>query len=203
MRSYSLTPTNIKKEENIINQILINNGYNQYTAQQKHKYATRNTQKTIWSTFTYNGPEIRTITKLFHNTNIKIAFKTNTTLKRHLTPKTPIADKFNQSGVYMLKCNNCPLRYVGQTGRAFRTRFKEHIHDIKNNRSHSKYAQHILDTGHEYGPIEQIMDILHIKNKGHILNTLEQFEIYKIIKNSLQLNDTHTFTKNPIFDLLI
>jgi hypothetical protein len=103
----------------------------------------------------------------------------------------------------MLKCNNCPFKYIGQTGRAFRTRFKEHIHDIKNNRCHSKYAQHILNTGHEYDPIEQIMDILHIKNKGYILNTLEQFEIYKITKNKLQLNDTHTFTKNPIFDLLI
>jgi hypothetical protein len=65
----------------------------------------------------------------------------------------------------MLKYNGCPLKYVGQTGRAFRTRFKEHIYNIKNIRHHSKYAQHILDTGHEYGAIDQIMEQLQVGNK--------------------------------------
>jgi hypothetical protein len=42
--------------------------------------------------------------------------------------------------VYQLQCADCPRRYVGQTGRTFKTRFKEHIRDIKNNGQNSKFA---------------------------------------------------------------
>jgi hypothetical protein len=43
--------------------------------------------------------------------------------------KTP--NKFEQCGVYKLNCNSCHKAYIGQTGRNFKTRFKEHIQDIK------------------------------------------------------------------------
>jgi hypothetical protein len=48
---------------------------------------------------------------------------------------------------------DCPIKYVGQTGRTFNTRYKEHIHDIRSNNSHSGYSNHILNTGHAYGTI--------------------------------------------------
>jgi hypothetical protein len=35
---------------------------------------------------------------------------------------------------------------TGQTGPAFKTRFKEHVRVMKNNGQNSKFAQHILDT---------------------------------------------------------
>jgi hypothetical protein len=94
-----------------------------------------------------------------------------------------MTDIYNRSDVYLLKCDKCPLKYVGQIGRTLRTRFKEHIHDMRNNRPHSKYAQHILDAGHKYGVIDQIMEVLHVENKGCRLNTLERFEIYKLIQS--------------------
>jgi hypothetical protein len=34
------------------------------------------------------------------------------------------------------------------------------------------------------------------------MNTLEQFHIYKLSKNNLQLNDTYTDMHNPIFKLI-
>jgi hypothetical protein len=52
--------------------------------------------------------------------------------------------------------------YVGQTGRTFRSRYKEHIREIKPNGSTSKYAQHVLDTAHNYDDIEVTMKILQI-----------------------------------------
>jgi hypothetical protein len=67
----------------------------------------------------------------------------------------------------------------------------------------SKYAQHILDTGHAYGKIEETMDVIHVTGKGRLLNTLERFYIYDLSKNKLQMNDTYTDTYNPIFDLSI
>jgi hypothetical protein len=78
-------------------------------------------QKTKWATFIYYGPETRTITKLFKNRDIGIAFKTTNTIKNHPKPREHIRDIYKESGVYQLKCNECPLRYIGQTGRTFKT----------------------------------------------------------------------------------
>jgi hypothetical protein len=58
------------------------------------------------------------------------------------------------------------LRYIGQTGRTFKDRYKEHIQAIRNNKQTSKCAQHILDTGHAYGTIEETMDIIQTTKKG-------------------------------------
>jgi hypothetical protein len=35
------------------------------------------------------------------------------------------------------------------------------------------------------------------------INTLEKFEIYKLTKNKRHLNDVHTSTINPIFDIIL
>jgi hypothetical protein len=42
-----------------------------------------NQKKIKWATFTYFGPDTRIITKLFRNSNIKLAFKTNNTIQFH------------------------------------------------------------------------------------------------------------------------
>jgi hypothetical protein len=102
-----------------------------------------------------------------------------------------------------MKCNTCPLKYIGQTGRNFRTRFKEHIHAIRTNNMTSRYAQHILETGHAYGKIEDTLDILNRENKGPLMNTWERFHIHRLTKDNMQLNDAYTDTRNPIFDLIL
>ena len=45
----------------------------------------------------------------------------------------------NPSGIYKLKCNTCNKVYVGQSGRAIGTRFKEHIRYVRSNNSTSAY----------------------------------------------------------------
>jgi hypothetical protein len=71
---------------------------------------------------------------------------------------------------------------VGQTGRDFKTRYKEHINDIKSNKDKSRYALHILQENHEYGPIDKIMNILKLQSKGKHLDVYERFHIYKANK---------------------
>jgi hypothetical protein len=107
-------------------------------------------QKTRWPLFTYCGSETRAITKLFRNINIAIEYKTNNTIRNHLKPIPPKTYIYNQSGVYQLKCNNCPLKYIRQTGGTFRPRYKEHVYAIRTNRPSSKYAEHMLDEGHTW-----------------------------------------------------
>jgi hypothetical protein len=87
-------------------------------------------------------------------------------------------DKYNLSGIYHLQCADCPLKYVGQTGRTFKTRFKEHIRDLKNGGQNSKFAQHILDKTHEVGTIDHTLKILLLGKKGRALDTYEKLYIY-------------------------
>jgi hypothetical protein len=65
------------------------------------------------------------------------------------------------------------MKYIGQTGRTFNTRYKEHIYNIKSNNSNTGYSRHILDNGHSYGTMEDTMDVIRIGSKGKYLNTRE------------------------------
>jgi hypothetical protein len=125
---------------------------------------------------------------------LHIAYKTNNTMQNYLQSKNHDSDKYNCSGIYKIKFNSCQLNYIGQTGRNFRTRYKEHIQAIHTNKTTSRYAQHILDTGHAYNTIEDTLNILHFEKKGPLMNSLEQFHIYRLSKDNLHLNDIHTDT---------
>jgi hypothetical protein len=116
-----------------------------------------------------------------------------------MLPKTVA---YNQSGIYQLKCNTCPLKYIGQTGRTFKSRYNEHIYAIKRNKPNSKYVEHILDNGQTYSTINKTLDVLHTKKKGRMLDTLERDYIYKLSKQKLQMNDTYADKYNPIFELI-
>jgi len=54
----------------------------------------------------------------------------------------------------------------GQTGRPFRVRFHEYYSDYKYANNKSKFAQHVIDEGHAFGPMIDIMDIVHIEKKS-------------------------------------
>jgi hypothetical protein len=88
LNTYKITEENKKKEEEIIRKILNSNEYPPPQIKKKIKQKSptiepHTTQKRKWVTFTYFVPCVRIITKLFHNTNLKVAFKTNNTIKHH------------------------------------------------------------------------------------------------------------------------
>jgi hypothetical protein len=98
-----------------------------------------------------------------------------------------------------MKYMDFPLKCVGQMGRTFSTRHKEHIHNIRSNNSNSGYSNHILHTGHAYGTITDTMDIITTGRKGKYLNTLERYHIYEISKENLHMNDTHIDTHKILY----
>jgi hypothetical protein len=106
-----------------------------------------------------------------------------------------------RAGKYPVKCMDCHRQYVGQTGRNFKTRYKEHIRDIRNSRKTSGYVQHIVETGHSFGKMNDIMEIK-IEQKGSYLNTLENFHIFKLFKQGIQLNNIGSNIHNPIFNVI-
>jgi len=62
---------------------------------------------------------------------------------------------------------------------------------------------HVTDVGHAFGPVTNIMDTVHIKKKGNMLNTLERYFIYRETLNGNHINDKLTVQRNPIFEALI
>jgi hypothetical protein len=99
------------------------------------------------------------------------------TIQSILRPRSQV-DKYSRSGIYQMKCMDCPLKYVGQTGRTFNTRFKEHIHDIRSNNGNTGYSNHMLNTRHTYGIMHDTMEIITLGRKGKYLNMLEKYHIY-------------------------
>jgi hypothetical protein len=160
--TYCTYHTRAKSEEcNRIKTIAVNNGYHKLATklhmiiaqtQNKVKHtppATSHESREIkWTKFTYFGPHIRTLTKLFAHTNVRIAYSVNNIIKQKNKTQKHATDKYSLSGIYKLKCNACEGVYIGQTGHSFSTRFSEHISDIRFNRGKSKYAKHILDHQH-------------------------------------------------------
>jgi len=125
---------------------------------------SQNKQK--WCTFTYIGKETTYITKIFKHSNIKITYRTNNTLQKHLTTSSQNLDKFTQSGIYKLTCPDCGKSYVGQTGRDFYTRYNEHKRSFRYNNHNSKYAQHLIEHGHTFVSIHNIMHVLQVQKKN-------------------------------------
>jgi hypothetical protein len=83
----------------------------------------------------------------------------------------PQIDKYEKSGIDQMKCMDCPLKYIGQTGRTFYTRYKEHIQAVRNNNRNSGCLNHILSTGHTYGSITDTVNFIKTEKKGKHLNT--------------------------------
>jgi hypothetical protein len=165
-RVYNYPITKIAKDTELttINSILQQNNYNidiiARLSTNKEKLSISKKQvKTKWATFTHIGKETRKITKVFQNTTIKIAYRTKNNIQHTLRPKLH-RDKYDNSGIYRIKCLDCPMVYIGQTGRKFNTRYKEHTHDIRHNNGNTGYSEHILNTGHTYGTMENTMDII-------------------------------------------
>jgi len=103
--------------------------------------------------------------------------------------KTKKLNKYDKNGVYQLEY---PLM-----------RFREHYNDYKYANNRSKFAQHLIDEGHAFCPMNDIMDIIHIANQRKMLDTLEKFYIYKETQSGNQINDKLTVQKNLIFEALI
>jgi hypothetical protein len=152
------------------------NKYHNYTINTRNQKPQKQTENTDTqphnkrATFTYNGKETKKITGLFKDIHMKIAFKTKNTIRNILRLNTA-TDKYEKSGVYQMKCMSCSLKYIGQTGRSFNTRYKEHIRDIRSKNSKPGYSSHLLNTDHTYGSITDTVQVVRNERLKNIIYT--------------------------------
>ena len=102
-----------------------------------------------------------------------------------------------------MTCPDCNKAYIGQTGRPFITRYNEDKAAFRNNSHSSNFARHRYEEAHSFGPIENIMQVLHYRRKGAQLNTIENFYIRAEFAANNHLNDNQTIFPNTIFDTLL
>lgn len=96
------------------------------------------------------------------------------------------------------------LKNIYQTNRPyFRKRYKEHLQSFKHGNYNSKFAQHLLDNGHSFRDIQDIMTPLYYSKKGIHLNAMEKFYIFQEVKRDNHINDKCTFTDNKIFQTIL
>jgi len=119
-----------------------------------------------------------------------------------LSHKDRLPNKYSLSGVYKLTCPDCHKACIGQTGRQFSCRYKELKTAWHNQNTTSNFAQHLTEEAHSFGPMNQIMEIIHCHKKGAHLNTLERFHIHTESIRNNHLNDPQTKHPNAIFDTL-
>jgi hypothetical protein len=100
--NYPITEKAKDTEMTTIKNILENNKYNTNiittlsTKKNKQKIlGNPEKQKIKWATFSYIGKETRKITKIFRNTNLKVAFRTKNNLQSVLKPKLQ-TDKYKK-----------------------------------------------------------------------------------------------------------
>jgi len=82
--------------------------------------------------------------------NIRTCFRPHRTLRNILTHiKDPVALEHRTGVVYSIPCHDCPVTYVGQTGRMLSHLLKEHQQAFRStNSSTSAVAEHAISSGH-------------------------------------------------------
>jgi hypothetical protein len=78
---------------------------------------------------------------------------------------------------------NQSIKYIGQMGRAFHTRYNKHIQAIRNNSSKSGYCSNILNTGHGCGTV---IYCGHHEDMGReIPKSIWKYHIYNMSKDNV------------------
>ena len=88
------------------------------------------------------------IARILIKKGVRCAFKPLSSIRSRLPPLKDSKDDLSASGVYKIPCS-CGSLYIGETGRSFSTRIKEHSADIRHERVlKSALAEHSSSTKH-------------------------------------------------------
>ena len=97
----------------------------------------------------YNEFSNKYIKPLFSAQNSRVVNSSNNTLRKNLfRPKQSKPPCHPGSGVYIIPCGECSRCYVGETGRDFSVRLKEHQSYVRNGNDNSAVFNHVNSKNH-------------------------------------------------------
>ena len=161
-------------------------------------YPSPKEDKNNYKVITYLGQSSEKKGKFLNNLDINVAYKTNNNLGKFIKNNKTKTVKNKKSGVYKLTCGDCPKIYIGQTGRNFSKRLKEHLSSFNKGKTDSSYANHLLECNHTFN---NNFKILHNEQKGLKLNLLESLEINKFKHSDNLLNEQVDINDSPLLNL--
>ena len=90
------------------------------------------------------------LTRILQKHNIKVANKPLRTLQKHFpSPKYRVTPEKETNVIYQIPCADCSWNYIGETGRSFETRKKEHIRNTERFEKNSNEAKHAWELSHK------------------------------------------------------
>ena len=111
------------------------------------------------------------LTRILRRHDIRVINKPLKTLQQEfLSPKFRPAIEHQPNVVYKIPCAYCDWCYIGETGRCFETRKKEHVRNVKTCANGSNIAKHAWSFGH---PIDLNHSRVIDKGSFRIRKTLE------------------------------
>lgn len=175
----------------------------------KNNITTLFSQNETTTKFRVSFAYIPTITnhlrKTLEKENIHIVYNNNKKLKQILGSTKDETPTSERSGIYEISCENCNKKYIGQTKRSIKTRFKEHISCIKNKQiNRSSVAAHVFASSdnneppHNIGPFEESVRLLKTVQNPRKLDAYESLLISKT-KNVMNADNGNILS--PLFDL--
>ena len=97
----------------------------------------------------YHSGLTEPLTRLHRNIEIRVVNKPFKTLQQEFPSPKYRQPSYLQCGViYKIQCKDCPWNYIGETGRCFQTRKKEHQRNLKNHTKGSNVANHAWQNNH-------------------------------------------------------
>ena len=216
LMSVPLSTENYVKELKILYQTAISNGYSKKVIDNLIKKKLNDRVRSLLyactperinkyvGSLTYIGPISDKIANILRKQNVYVAFRSDHNL-RHLCNGKDRLENSKKSGVYKLLCNDCNGVYVGQTGRNFDIRYREHVAAYRNGHPEkSHFAKHLIDTGHSLSD-SNTYNIIHCSDKGFRLSVLEQLEILKHKHNNTYtlLNDQTNLVQSPLLNIIV
>ena len=89
------------------------------------------------------------LTRVLKKHDVTVVNKPFTTLQQQFpAPKFRPSMESQTNVVYKIPCTNCSWCYIGETGRAFNTRIKEHLRNTKTAAKGSRIANHAWSNNH-------------------------------------------------------
>ena len=113
------------------------------------------------------------LTRLLKKHDVRVVSKPFKTLQQEFpSPKSRPPIDLQPNVVYKIPCADCPWNYVGETGRCFETRKKEHMRNLKSFARGSNIAKHAWSSNHSIDfKNSQVID----KGSSRIRKTLESW----------------------------
>jgi hypothetical protein len=82
-------------------------------------------------TINYNKHTHSKMNQIFKNQNLKVVNTNNNKIKDLVHSTKDVTPPLEKSVIYQIACTKCEKYYFGQTKRKIKTRFDEHINNIK------------------------------------------------------------------------